>query len=78
MVSVIVLLFVDFHRQNRWKRTIDEFIGFAAKHPELFFYVTRVGCGIAGFRDSEIAPLFAEAMGLSNVALPKSFIEYLK
>ena len=60
------------------KPYVDEFIGFAAKHPELFFYVTRVGCGIAGFRDSEIAPLFAEAMGLSNVALPKSFIEYLK
>ena len=40
---------------------VDEFIRYAAGHPELFFYVTRVGCGIAGFKDREISPLFAEA-----------------
>lgn len=37
------------------------------------FLVTRIGCGIAGFRDEEIAPLFAGAMGLPNVYLPASF-----
>ncbi|HBB00115.1 MAG TPA: hypothetical protein DCZ19_03450 [Porphyromonadaceae bacterium] len=37
---------------------VDEFIEFAEAHPEYFFYVTRVGCGIAGFTDREIAPLF--------------------
>ena len=57
---------------------VDEFIAFAKAHPDLFFYVTRIGCGIAGFRDSEIAPLFAEAKDLENVALPKSFVECLK
>ncbi len=50
---------------------VDEFIRYAAGHPELFFYVTRVGCGIAGFKDREISPLFAEAKGLKNVCLPK-------
>ena len=35
---------------------VDEFIEFAKQHPELIFYVTRIGCGIAGFQDSEIAP----------------------
>ena len=52
---------------------VDEFIRYAAEHPELFFYVTRVGCGIAGFKDREIAPLFAEARGLKNVCLPKGW-----
>jgi len=52
---------------------VDEFIRYAAEHPELFFYVTRVGCGIAGFKDREIAPLFAEARGLANVCLPKGW-----
>lgn len=52
----------------------DEFIAFAKKHPELKFYVTRIGCGIAGFRDSEIAPLFGAALPLDNVLLPKSFV----
>ena len=42
-------------------------------HPELFFYVTRIGCGIAGFRDSEIAPLFSAARAVENICLPESF-----
>lgn len=43
------------------KPYVDEFISFAKAHPELKFYVTRIGCGIAGFRDEEIAPLFQHA-----------------
>ena len=52
---------------------VDEFIAFAKAHPELFFYVTRIGCGIAGFRDEEIAPLFTAAKGVPNICLPESF-----
>lgn len=58
------------------KPYVDEFIDFAKQHKELFFYVTRIGCGIAGFSDKEIAPLFKDAKALENVALPKSFVEY--
>lgn len=57
---------------------VDEFITFARQHPELTFLVTRIGCGIAGFEDSEIAPLFREALSLQNVVLPKSFVDNLK
>jgi len=56
---------------------VTEFIAFAKAHPELFFYVTRIGCGIAGFRDNEIAPLFAEALGVENICLPESFMKVL-
>jgi len=56
---------------------VDEFIAFAKSHPDLFFLVTRIGCGIAGFRDEEIAPLFREAIDLPNVALPESFVRAL-
>ena len=59
------------------KPYVDDFIAFAREHPELFFYVTRIGCGIAGFRDKEIAPLFSEAVGLHNVCLPESFVKAL-
>lgn len=38
---------------------IDGFKIFALANPDLDFYVTRVGCGIAGFKDEQIAPLFA-------------------
>lgn len=57
------------------KPYVDQFIAFAQEHTELFFYVTRIGCGIAGFKDSDIAPLFKEAMSMSNVCLPESFVE---
>ncbi len=57
------------------KPYVDEFVEFARQHKELFFYVTRIGCGIAGFRDEEIATLFAEARSLENVCLPASFVK---
>jgi hypothetical protein len=56
------------------KPYVDEFICYAKAHPELFFYVTRIGCGIAGFRDEEIAVLFKKSMTLNNVCLPESFV----
>lgn len=59
------------------KPYVDEFIQFAESHPELTFLVTRIGCGIAGFTDKEIAPLFAGAYSLRNVHLPLSFWKLL-
>lgn len=56
------------------KPYVDEFISFAKSRPDLFFYVTRIGCGIAGFRDKDIAPLFKDAAGVENICLPKSFM----
>lgn len=55
------------------KPYVDEFISFAKDHRELTFYVTRIGCGIAGFTDEQIAPLFDAAFDLPNVVLPESF-----
>lgn len=59
------------------KPYIDEFIKFADMHPEMTFFVTRIGCGIAGYRDEDIAPLFARAYSLPNVFLPASFWKVL-
>ena len=52
---------------------VDEFIEFAKQHPELTFLVTRIGCGIAGFTDDEIAPLFEAAHGVENIVLPQNW-----
>lgn len=60
------------------KPYVDEFIAFAKEHPELRFLVTRIGCGIAGFKDEEIAPLFAEAAEIDNIVLPLVFVEIIK
>lgn len=60
------------------KPYVDEFIEFAKNNPKFDFLVTRIGCGIAGFREEEMAPLFAEATSLENVYLPKSFWEIIE
>ncbi|MBQ4023500.1 MAG: hypothetical protein II612_05815 [Prevotella sp.] len=52
---------------------VDEFIDFARSHPELTFLVTRIGCGIAGFTDDEIAPLFKNAHDAENIVLPEGW-----
>lgn len=57
------------------KPYVDEFIQFAQTHPEMKFLVTRIGCGIAGFDDAEIAPLFTAAIDVENIILPKQFVE---
>ena len=52
---------------------VDEFIVFAKLHPELTFLVTRIGCGIAGFKNEEIAPLFEKAHEIGNIVLPEGW-----
>lgn len=60
------------------KPYVDEFIELAREWDQTTFYVTRIGCGIAGFSDEEIAPLFADAMELYNVRLPESFVRVIR
>lgn len=60
------------------KLYVDQFIDFARECDQNTFYVTRIGCGIAGFTDEEIAPLFADAMELYNVRLPESFVKIIR
>jgi hypothetical protein len=52
---------------------VDEFIEYARNHQEKKFLVTEIGCGIAGFTPEEIAPLFAGAVDVGNIFLPRRF-----
>lgn len=60
------------------KPYVDEFIRLAREWDQNTFYVTRIGCGIDGFTDEEIAPLFDEAYDLYNVRLPESFARIIR
>lgn len=62
---------------NEIRPYVDEFIAYAAAHPELEFLVTPVGCGIAGFTEAQMAPLFADALPYVNILLPKGFVKVL-
>ena len=40
---------------------VDQFIRYARAHSDMEFQVTCVGCGLAGFREGQIAPMFRDA-----------------
>lgn len=48
---------------------------FAASRPDLSFEVTPIGCGLAGYKPIQIAPMFADAP--ANCTLPELFAEIL-
>lgn len=37
---------------------VDSFLKFATERQELEFLITKIGCGLAGFKEEEIRPLF--------------------
>ena len=58
--------------------SVEKFISFAKENDKLFFFVTRIGCGIGGYRDEEMAQFFKGALEVKNICLPKSFVDALK
>jgi len=50
------------------KWAAERFIEYARSHPELEFWLTKVGCGIAGLTEDEVKPLFADTP--ENVVKP--------
>ena len=59
------------------KPYVDDFIEYAKEHRNFHFYVTKIGCGIAGFSEEEMAPLFMRALLVENISLPQSFFQII-
>ena len=55
------------------KPFVDRFIEFAKTNENLIFLVSEVGCGLAGHKPKNIAPLFASAKDIENIWLPMRF-----
>lgn len=49
---------------------VDRFLDYARAHPELRFNITRIGCGLAGYKDHQIAPLFVNAPDNCDLPYP--------
>lgn len=54
---------------------VQRFLRYTVVYPDTTFLVTRIGCGIAGFKDEQIAPLFKDCP--SNVHLPAAWVKIL-
>jgi hypothetical protein len=66
--------------KNEWIQTlpldriaayVENFIGYALTRPDLTFNLTAIGCGLAGYKPSDIAPMFEHAP--ANVRKPPEF-----
>jgi hypothetical protein len=56
---------------------VQRFIAHAKRYPEVTFLVTQIGCGLAGYKPEQIAPMFKDTIDLENVYLPLCFWEIL-
>ncbi|MDZ5448926.1 A1S_2505 family phage non-structural protein [Labrys sedimenti] len=52
------------------------FKDFATSYPELTFRLTPIGCGLAGYKPEQIAPMFKGAP--SNVIIPDEFKPWIE
>ena len=58
---------------------VDTFLATAFSHTEYEFLVSKIGCGLAGYRPEDIAPLFKiiKTGVFENVILPEEFYKYI-
>ncbi|MFC2996470.1 hypothetical protein ACFODO_14620 [Acinetobacter sichuanensis] len=55
---------------------VDDFKIYTKNHPKTKYFITAVGCGVAGYKVEEIAPMFK---GIShNVIFPSSFRPFVE
>lgn len=59
------------------KPYVNSFLSYALTQPNLVFLVTEIGCGLAGYKPKDIAPLFVRGTVMSNITLPDKFKEVL-
>ena len=68
----------DYYLKTLPLKSIEEFIiafiGYAEEHPDDEFLLTPVGCGLAGYKQTQIKPLFEKYKRPSNVIYTKDWI----
>ena len=57
---------------------VQDLLRHAQVNKEQTFLITKVGCGLAGYKEEDIAPMFTEFLMLDNVTLPKEFCKIIK
>lgn len=57
-------------------QAVERFIAHVQRNPESQFFVTRIGCGLAGHKDADIAPMFSAAP--PNCSLPDAWAQHIQ
>lgn len=65
---------------NRIQGHVNTFLQFVEEHPEMTFTLTPIGCGYAGYKPKDIAPMFVRCYigDYPNIVLPEEFKEYFR
>jgi hypothetical protein len=56
------------------RASVETFKTYARANPDLAFQITRIGCGLAGYRDDQIGPMFSDAP--DNCSLPEEWLRF--
>ena len=56
---------------------VRNFIEHAKLNTDNIYLVTEIGCGLAGYKPFQVAPMFKAALSLKNVKLPEAFLKIL-
>lgn len=59
------------------KPYVDDFIEYVKSHPRNRFLITKVGCGIAGFKSNDMAELFGELFNVNNAIMSVDWMTWL-
>jgi len=54
---------------------VRQFVIYAEEHPDINFWITRVGCGLAGLKDRDMAPMFET--NAKNCNFPEEWARWL-
>lgn len=60
------------------KQFVDQFIIYAKLNQDKEFFITSVGCGLAGYTSSDIAPFFKPLSKNKNCSFPENWKKYLE
>jgi hypothetical protein len=55
---------------------INQFVEYSINNPDKQFFVTRIGCGLAGLKDEDIAPMFKKCG--SNCSFAEEWKKYIE
>lgn len=67
--------FIEVMSVERIEVHVKNFIRYATERKDLTFRVVAIGCGLAGFKPEQIAPMFKDSP--PNVQLPEEFLNVL-
>jgi hypothetical protein len=62
---------------NEIQARVEKFCGFVLENSNLNFFVTRVACVLAGYKDEDIAPMFNAIKNCENVSFAEEWQEFL-